>query len=201
MRRSPVGPCPRASVEGGAWTCRASCTTVRLHVLASPRLMSSHLSQVHALRVPSRVIDETWRALRDYAEERNEGFVLWLGQLQDAEAVVDTAFVPPQESVQSEEGVGYFVTTETLFGLNVRLSETKLKLLAQVHSHPGRAYHSTTDDAYAVVTTEGGFSIVVPDFAADEPSPSRCAVYRLQGARWRQLTSRDVKNIMIWGDT
>jgi hypothetical protein len=166
-------------------------------VVTSPA-MNARLSDVQVLTVPSSVIQDTWRALREYGEERDEGFVLWLGRILGAEAIVDTAFVPPQQSIQSEDGVGYFVSTQTLFQLNVKLSQTGLKLLAQVHSHPGRAYHSTTDDAYAVVTTEGGYSIVVPNFASGKPVLSDCAVYRLENRKWRRLDARTSATRIAW---
>jgi hypothetical protein len=130
-----------------------------------------------------------------------EGFVLWLGNVTDAIAGVEVAFVPPQSSIHGEEGVGYLVTSETLFQLNRELHRSGLRLLAQVHSHPAEAYHSSTDDAYAVVTTEGGFSIVVPNFAADKVLPRECAVYRLiSGGRWKKLSHREMCDVIDWED-
>ena len=35
---------------------------------------------------------------------------------------------------------------------------------AQVHSHPGRAFHSLADDHGAVIRHGGALSLVVPDF-------------------------------------
>ncbi|TKB28720.1 MAG: hypothetical protein E5V67_31885, partial [Mesorhizobium sp.] len=65
-----------------------------------------------------------------------------------------------------------------------------LTLLAQIHSHPGRAYHSTTDDAYAIATTVGCLSLVVPNFAREPFDFARVAAYRLDGkANWNALPS------------
>jgi hypothetical protein len=38
---------------------------------------------------------------------------------------------------------------------------------AQVHSHPGEAFHSKADDRWAIVRHEGALSLVVPNFALD----------------------------------
>jgi hypothetical protein len=158
-----------------------------------------HLSDIDVLIAPVAVIEDTWAAIRAAGEERDECFVLWLGTLDGEEAVVDEAFVPPQLPVSSEEGVGYFVTRETLLQLNMRLHATKLRLLAQVHSHPGRAYHSATDDKFAVVTEEGGFSVVVPDFGDGEPSARNCAIYRLRAGQWTRLDAKAVSHTCRWG--
>ena len=163
--------------------------------------MGTELARTKTLRVPAAIINETWRALRDFGGEGCEGFVLWLGRIDDGIASVAKALVPPQESVQSEEGVGYFVTSETLFDINRTLHRSGLRLIAQVHSHPTEAYHSSTDDSYAVVTAEGGFSIVVPNFADDDPSPSVCAVYHLRGGRWTELSAGEIRRTFEWGGT
>lgn len=159
----------------------------------------SSLADAAELRVPVSVVEETWRALREFGHQGNEGFVLWLGRIDSRAALVGMALVPPQSSIRSEEGVGYFVNADTLFHLNRTLHRSGLRLLAQVHSHPGAAYHSSTDDAYAVVTTEGGFSIVVPNFARGEPDPSECAVYRLEAGSWTELGISEIERAILWG--
>ena len=158
----------------------------------------SDLASASKLRVPRSVIATTWEALRSYGEQGYEGFVLWMGRLEGALAIVEVALVPAQSSIRGEDGVGYFVTSDTLFQINRELHRTKRRLIAQVHSHPTEAYHSATDDAYAVVTTEGGFSIVVPNFAARDPDPTECAIYRLLGGRWKELGLRDVNLGVDW---
>jgi hypothetical protein len=35
----------------------------------------------------------------------------------------------------------------------------------QVHTHPGAAYHSTTDDAFPLIHSPGFLSLVIPRFA------------------------------------
>jgi hypothetical protein len=159
---------------------------------------SSELAAAARLHVSRGVVDQTWEALRAFGKNGCEGFVLWLGRVERAAARVTVAIVPAQDSISGEEGVGYFVNGHTLFELNRALHQTGLRLLAQVHSHPGAAYHSSTDDAYAVVTTEGGFSVVVPDFAADDPDPSACAVYRLRRGSWIELGVRDIAECIRW---
>jgi len=79
------------------------------------------------------------------------------------------------------------VSGDTIFELNKHLHESSLRLIAQIHSHPGRAYHSEMDDRYAIATKEGSYSIVVPDFAVGEANLHRWVVYQLRRGRWIEL--------------
>ena len=42
---------------------------------------------------------------------------------------------------------------------------TGMIFLAQIHTHPGRSFHSSTDDQWAISDAPGFFSIVIPYFA------------------------------------
>jgi len=163
--------------------------------MTSPRLGT--LAAVTTVHLARTVLDQTVDALRAYGRSGNEGFALWLGTITEGVAHVERCFVPEQNSIQNETGVGYFVDTQTLFALNRYLSERKLRLIAQVHSHPTEAYHSSTDDAYAVVTTEGGFSLVVPFFARGAARIPAWAVYRLRQGRWVAVPTRDVERTFV----
>src|SRR5207253_2960750 len=117
--------------------------------------------------------------------------------IKDDVAIVHVALTPPQESISSERGVGYFVTGDTLFQINKILSDRGLRLIAQVHSHPGEAYHSEADDLYAIVTTEGGFSLVVPNFGDAAAEPRSWANYRLVDSEWHRITADEAREFFI----
>ncbi|WP_245320086.1 hypothetical protein [Bradyrhizobium sp. LMTR 3] len=73
----------------------------------------------------------------------------------------------------------------------------QLALVAQIHSHPGRAYHSSTDDAYAIATTVGCLSLVIPDVARAPFDLANIASYRLDRAGvWRALTVGQVSRMI-----
>jgi hypothetical protein len=101
--------------------------------------------------------------------------------------------MPPQQPIRSESGVGYFIEGETLFHLNQALAGSSLRLIAQVHSHPSEAYHSDADDRYAIVTAEGGLSLVVPNFGKAPVDPTIWAIYRLTQGEWRELDSAEAR--------
>lgn len=154
---------------------------------------SARLSGVDRVVVDRAVVDSTLRVLREFGKHRLEGLVLWLGEIEPGKAHVTRAFTPDQQPVADEDGVGYFVGADTLFELNRGLAETGLRLIAQVHSHPSHAYHSETDNRYAIVTADGGFSLVVPNFGRAPADPSYWAVYRLALGRWQELSEKETR--------
>lgn len=153
-----------------------------------------HITKVH---VPCALISETVNSLRRYGEQGCEGLVFWLGRIEHDTCHVEKVLTPPQQSIKSENGVGYFITSETLLNLNKFLASSGLRLIAQVHSHPGTAYHSAADDRYCIVTMEGGLSLVVPNFGFG-PTDLHCwAIYRLSQGRWKELSSRSVRGLFV----
>lgn len=156
---------------------------------------AARMDHVQSVTVDTAVIERTIKALQTFGKRHLEGLVLWLGNVELGRAHVVKAFVPEQRSVIDEDGVGYFVSGETLFELNRALSETGLRLIAQVHSHPGKAYHSAVDDRYAIVTSDGGFSLVVPNFGLAPADPASWAVYRLTCGDWVELSVDQVQTI------
>ncbi len=157
-------------------------------------MRANALQSVSKLTVPRRLIEESTAVLQRFGRRGFEGFLLWIGSVEGAEARVVEILVPPQESLRSEEGVGYFVTGEDLFLISKFLGDKNLRLLAQVHSHPTEAFHSSADDRYAVATAAGSFSLVVPDFGFVAPDLRYWAVYRLLAAKWQRLSPAAVAN-------
>lgn len=146
------------------------------------------------ISVTRATIDQMLETMREFGSNGWEVLVLWVGDIEPntGKAHVVQAFVPKQKAISNEDGVGYFVNSETLFELNRDLSETGLRLIAQVHSHPREAYHSEADDRYAIVTAEGGLSLVVPNFGQAPAHPSAWAVYRLHGRAWQEVGTKEV---------
>lgn len=126
-----------------------------------------------------------------------EGFALWAGVLEGRRFVVRETVIPTQKGLKAENGVCVRVESEELHRINVWLYEHGYTLIAQIHSHPTDAYHSETDDEYPIVTTLGGISIVVPDFAQRSFALEECAVYRLMpGEGWMELSSAEVNGLI-----
>lgn len=154
---------------------------------------------IERVGVPRSVLDATMTHLRAAGATGREGFVIWAGVRSDTTMRMLECIVPTQAAYRGEKGVCVVIDGDALFRLNVHLHEKRLLLFAQVHSHPTDAYHSETDDTYAVVTTLGGISLVIPDFARAAPTPGDWAAYRLTGpARWTPLTVEQHRALIVY---
>lgn len=142
------------------------------------------MNEVVAVRIAPTAASTTLAHLRSCGVRGVEGMVLWAGTVVDGEARVEEAIVPVQDGRITNHGLIVTVSGDELHRINVHLYKNRRKLIAQVHSHPGHAYHSAVDDEYAVATEIGAFSIVVPDFAEGPFEIDDYAVYRLQEGRW-----------------
>lgn len=134
---------------------------------------------VRSVRVARSLALEANDHLRKVGRRGLEGFALWVGTREGDTFTVEKTLIPDQEGTRSRMGVSVSVGPEELHRINVWLFRNKMSLIAQIHSHPTNAYHSETDDDFAVATVVGSFSIVVPDFAARPFTLDDCAVYRL----------------------
>lgn len=162
--------------------------------------MSSFLDLV-AVRVPRMLAEETHIYLRRIGETGNEAVALWAGETQGNMFHVRHSIVPKQTPVASQEGLCYFVSGEELHRINLWLFKNSFRLVAQVHSHPREAYHSQTDDRYAMVSTSGGLSLVVPDFAVAPFNLDEYAVYRLVPEHgWVEMSGVERKRFIVIED-
>lgn len=110
---------------------------------------------------PSDVILTTLSLLRKAGSKRREGIVLWLGQRAGAHIQVTDAYQP----LHTSKADMFHITPAGMNALRRELRHRRRMVVAQVHTHPGRAYHSKADDEWAIVRHVGALSLVLPDFA------------------------------------
>lgn len=140
----------------------------------------ARLSDVRTVYVPSDLLEETARLLAEAGRHGLEAIVLWAGTIRPVDAFdVELILRPSQTAYSGAEGLLAQVNSDELFRINCLLSEKSLRLIAQLHTHPGDAYHSETDDDFALVSAAGSISIVVPHFARNGIDLAQCAIYRL----------------------
>ncbi|HET6252975.1 MAG TPA: Mov34/MPN/PAD-1 family protein [Puia sp.] len=154
------------------------------------------MMHIRKVLLPSSHVLKVYEHLRDRGEHRVEGVALWAGQAEGKTFHVLSTVIPAQTGYRTEDGLLYSVAGEELERINRLLYERRETLFLQVHSHPGEAYHSDTDDRYPIVTINGGLSIVVPDFGRGPFSVDSWAVYRLApGGVWNELDKKSVYSI------
>jgi hypothetical protein len=115
------------------------------------------------LRVPLAVLRETFATLRQCGAGRRECQVLWTSPWS-ALAMVDRV-VHPKHRVR---GDGFELDSAWLTDFWQQLTRTACGVRVQIHTHPGRAFHSATDDAWPIIHSPGFLSLVIPRFAQDE---------------------------------
>lgn len=149
--------------------------------------MAAVSRQMTTILCPNAILEATISILRRAGAEEREAMLLWLAPADCSELSVVEAYVPEQRA-----GRCWFeVPPSAMRELMGHLRRNRLRTVAQVHSHPGRAFHSDADDEWAIVRHEGAFSIVVPNFAKLTTANtffSDTATYRLsRGDRWRRV--------------
>ena len=159
-------------------------------------LTREFLQGVQTVLVDRSTIDELHAHLARVGRSGYEAVGFWVGTVEGAKANVTTAIMPGQTAGALNRGLAVVISGEELFRMNRWLHQNGLRLIAQVHTHPSEAFHSETDDEYAVLSEVGGFSIVVPDFASAPFSLRTAAVYRLdpQGI-WQSVPSEAARKL------
>lgn len=154
----------------------------------------STFANVEEVHIPRRFLESGHEFLRKVGSTRREGMVLWAGIAEGNSFDVTELLIPNQHSLITPDGVCVVVDAAEMHRLNVHLFKSRLRIIAQIHSHPSEAYHSSTDDEYAIATTIGSFSLVVPDFAKREFSFAETAIYRLiSNGEWKGLTDAQIR--------
>lgn len=139
------------------------------------------------------LLDDTRGLLRESGEQGYEAVVLWTGSVVNlATALVATAIRPRQLAYRSKEGCAVEVPLDSISDVVAALPAGQF-VLARVHTHPGRAYHSSADDQNLLLAHTGAVSVVVPDFAEKPVDLARCSVNELRpDGHWRELSRTDV---------
>jgi proteasome lid subunit RPN8/RPN11 len=138
--------------------------------------------------VPAEIWDRTLRILGRYGELASEGLVYWGGVVSAGDLQVTGLYAPDHEP----QGAAVRLTSQESRWLVRRLCARDEKLIAQVHSHPGEAFHSPGDDQHATSFHAGFYSIVVPQCARQVHKISSCAVFEFDGREFRALEPEDI---------
>src|SRR5207249_6759264 len=102
----------------------------------------------------------TFRELRRCGGGERECQVVWLSPWASPELIADVV-----HSAHVASGMGFRVEESWVAELWSDLVDRGLGVRVQVHTHPGRAFHSHTDDQWPLICTPGFLSLVLPNFA------------------------------------
>ena len=111
--------------------------------------------------VPRSTLAQSAELLRSLSGGVRESVVLWTGTELAGNAQVRRVVVPRQRANR----LSFQVPLDERLQISQQLADSGERLLAQLHTHPGRAFHSLADDRLALPRHTGAISIVVAEFA------------------------------------
>ena len=145
-----------------------------------------------SLRCSHQIVEATLASLQEAGERGHEGIVLWLADRANPNVVVE-AYVPRHVARADR----FWMSSEAMNATMDHLRSTRRAVAAQVHSHPGLAFHSQVDDAYALPQHAGAFSIVVPFFGAGTTSTNfeQCSAFFVRSleGKWEPMGLPDAQ--------
>lgn len=107
-----------------------------------------------------QILSETFAHCRQCGRGARECQVLWLSPWSAPDTI--TKIVHPRHAANYG---GIDVDSRWLHQFWQTLAQEKYGVRIQIHTHPGEAFHSATDDAFPIIHAAGFLSLVIPDFA------------------------------------
>lgn len=139
------------------------------------------------MTIDEELIAATLEHLRNDGDRGVEGAVLWLASGIGTDTKITEVYRPEQYASRGN----FKIPRQSMSALMRHLRFTSRSIAAQVHSHPGMAFHSSIDDEWAIVRHEGALSLVIPDFAlrtSVETFVDDTAVFELSQANvWEEV--------------
>ena len=146
--------------------------------------------------VPAGVVQTTLAHLQEAGKRHKECVVLWLAEDQGADLLVRHAHLPDQVARADI----FRIPPPSMRAILQSLSQSRLMIAAQVHSHPNEAFHSPADDAWAIVRHLGALSLVVPYFALKTTVSTfreHTKVFCLAGNnRWHEIPAEELHSCL-----
>ena len=135
-------------------------------------------------RLPRRMIDETFSTLRSCGAGERECKLYWLSSWADPDQLIEV--VHPEHDASR---YGLTIQDGWITKFWNELVERGLGVRVQVHTHPGAAFHSPTDDAFPLIHDVGFLSLVIPDFALGDVGFDGAYLTEIQSdGRWQQVS-------------
>ncbi|MET4214221.1 hypothetical protein [Bradyrhizobium sp. LA2.1] len=135
------------------------------------------------------VLDDLMAALIRSQRQRHEGIVYLLGRT-DGDVTLAVAVFAPEALTTSGS---FHVPTRSMVSCMQTAARFELQVVAQVHTHPGQAYHSDGDVEGAKIRYPGYVSLVLPEYGQHLPSLAGAAAYLWQKPYgWIELSDDDI---------
>jgi hypothetical protein len=130
------------------------------------------------------LLDETFRRFRECGCGRDECQALWLSPWSQPDII--TKVVHPKHAAHFG---GFVLDDSWLNDFWLELGRAKTGIRVQVHTHPGEAFHSRTDDEFPIIHTPGFLSLVIPNFGLGRVGFDEAYLTEIQPeGHWREVS-------------
>ena len=151
--------------------------------------MIAMFANIEKITIPSKVLEKTFEFLQHNGSEGNESHAIFVGTKSENTFTISNVWFPEQ----LVSPASYEVSEEEEFRINVELNNQKLTTIAQIHTHPGIAFHSEIDNKWPSIALPGSLSIVIPDFGfVDKENLELWEVFQYDGKGWRHMSKKEV---------
>lgn len=141
--------------------------------------------------LPESLLQSVIDVLADCGGGQNECIVYATASV-DSPRMAD-AFIHPQHA---SSPVSTTVESWELHRVWDDLREAGRKIVLQIHSHPGSAFHSSTDDNFPIIHSVGFLSLVLPSFGRLGLKGAHLAIYEGDG-KWRSPLKEDWSQFLV----
>ena len=157
----------------------------------------------HGLSCPSSLWREGLSELKRRGEGHHESGAFLLGHHTSNRRAIQS-FVYYDDLDPHSLDTGIVMIDGITFGkLWQYCRNTRLSVVADIHTHPGQAWQSPTDRKNPMVGTPGHIAIIVPNFAERFVKPSELGIYEYQGQHsWKEhlgMAANEFFYVGIWG--
>ena len=144
--------------------------------------------------LPETLLQSVIEVLTDCGGGRNECIVYATARL-DSSQMADALIHPRHASTP----VSTTVESSELHRVWDELREARRKIVLQIHSHPGSAFHSSTDDHFPIIHSVGFPSLVLPSFGRRGLTDAHLAIYEGNGI-WHSPRQKEWPEFLVIQD-
>ncbi len=151
------------------------------------------------LTCDGRIWREGMRQLRVRAGGRRESGAFLLGPTDGARRIEEFVYYDDIDPGALRTGI-VLIDGRNLGALWDHCRETRRRVVADVHVHPGGFRQSQSDRANPIIAEVGHMALIVPDFAIGTPAPGRIGIYEYLGNReWHDRSAQRPAALRIGG--
>ncbi|HUO88161.1 MAG TPA: Mov34/MPN/PAD-1 family protein [Rhizomicrobium sp.] len=154
----------------------------------------------HRITCNARLWRQIVRELERRGRRRHESGAFLLGQeVNGRREVTDTVYYDELDANAYASGV-CALRGDAFAKLWAECRKRKLTVVADIHTHGGAAYQSSSDKANPMVARHGHVAIIVPEFAAWPIQAERLGIYEYRGQHeWTDRTHPKARRFLYTG--